>query len=88
MPSFKVKKQIEYKANWEGIPVMFVNEAYTSQLCWRCGKKGKRAKRRFLCQNCGLDFNADLNGARNILNRFLGYMLRDGHRWTCPYPPQ
>ncbi len=34
----------EYKANWEGIPVMFVNEAYTSQLCWRCGSAGKRKK--------------------------------------------
>lgn len=44
MPSFEVKKQLEYKANWEGIPVMFVNEAYTSQLCWRCGSAGERKK--------------------------------------------
>ena len=77
MPSYMVKKQLEYKALWEGIPIEFVNEAYTSQLCWRCGERGKRNKRQFLCQNCGLDYNADMNGARNILTRSRGYTLRD-----------
>ena len=77
MPSLQVKQQIEYKALWKGIPVEFVDEAYTSKLCFRCGSIGERHKRQFLCLSCGLDYNADLNGAKNILNRFLGYKLRN-----------
>ena len=76
MPSYQTKVQLEYRALWEGIPVLFVNKAYTSQRCYRCGAKGVRAKRQFRCA-CGLDYNADLNGARNILRRSLGYILRD-----------
>ena len=76
MPSYQVKTQLKYKAMWEEITVLYVNEAYTSQLCHRCGTKGQRTKRQFTCA-CGLDYNADLNGARNILNRSLGYILRD-----------
>jgi|GEM_PF-4923079 len=34
-------------------------------ITWRCKRN---------CSNCGLDYNADLNGARNILDRSLGYM--------------
>lgn len=33
-------------------------------------------KRLFKCRNCGLEYNRDLNGAINIGNRLLGYMLR------------
>ena len=86
MPSYQVKFQLEYKALWEGIPVFFVNEAYTSQRCYRCGAKGVRAKRQFRCA-CGLDSNADVNGARNILRRSLGYILGDRAAVNRPRSP-
>lgn len=86
MPSHQVKSQLKYKAEWEGIPVVFVNEAWTSQRCWRCGERGRRNKRRFVCPSCGSDYNADLNGARNILNRLLGYMLGSRAAVSEPAP--
>ena len=87
MPSYQVKYMLQYKALWDGIPVMLVNEAYTSQLCWRCGAYGKVDGRRFLCPECGLDYNRDLNASRNILNRSLGYMLRDWAVVNQPISP-
>ncbi len=77
MPSFKVKHKLLYKALWAGIPVAIVNEAWTSKQCWRCGSTNTIVRKRmFLCRNCGLEYNRDLNGSVNIGNRLLGYMLR------------
>ncbi|MFQ5818695.1 MAG: RNA-guided endonuclease InsQ/TnpB family protein [Candidatus Heimdallarchaeota archaeon] len=86
MPSYQVKTQLEYKALWESIPVLYVNEAYTSQICHRCGNKGLRTKRQFKC-SCGIDYNSDLNGTTNILTRSLGYILRDRAAVSPPRPP-
>ncbi|MFX0161778.1 MAG: zinc ribbon domain-containing protein [Candidatus Hodarchaeota archaeon] len=33
-------------------------------------------KRSFRCKDCGLEYNQDLNGAINIGNRLLNYMLK------------
>jgi putative transposase len=71
-PYHKLSNYIEYKATWLGIPVLKVNEAYTSQICSRCGQKGLRVRGLFTCPHCGLNLNADYNGARNILKRALG----------------
>ena len=77
---YKLQKYIEYKALWEGIKVAYINEKGTSVICYRCGAKGKRKSQGcFECPECGLrDFNADLNGARNILKRFSAYMVENG----------
>jgi len=60
---------IAYKAALAGVPVAYVNPAYTSQTCSRCGH-GERATRvsraRFLCTSCGFSAPADLNAAENI----------------------
>jgi len=71
-PYRKLVSFIEYKANWQGIPVLEISEAYTSQICSRCGQKGSRVRGLFKCPHCGLNLNADYNGARNILKRALG----------------
>jgi putative transposase len=71
-PYRKFVSFIEYKANWQGIPVLKINEAYTSQICSRCGQKGLRVRGLFQCRQCGLNLNADYNGAKNILKRALG----------------
>ena len=46
---------------------------YTSQRCLACGhtERGNRSGEVFLCLSCGHRDNADLNAAKNILNRFL-----------------
>jgi IS605 OrfB family transposase len=57
---------IRYKANAVGILVIFVNPAYTSQDCSRCGSRGRRNKHNFVCNKCGLTEHADLNASRNL----------------------
>jgi IS605 OrfB family transposase len=66
----KLQFMIEYKAKWEGIPVAYVNPAYTSLYCHYCGSKGKREGVVFKCLNCGREYNADANAAMNLAKRF------------------
>jgi len=80
-PFWKLRQYITYKANWRGIRVVEVNEAYTSKLCWRCGALGKRSGGHcglFECPPCGLKENADRNGAFNIGRRALGQVSKVG----------
>ena len=74
MPHYKLKQFIEYKSRWEGVVVVEVDEYMTSQTCSRCGNQdtGREGQGRFLCDECGLDDNADKNGATNIAKRGLG----------------
>ena len=83
-PYYRLSKFIEYKANWEGIMVIKVNEANTSKLCSRCGSQGLRHNGRFFCPKCNVELNADYNGALNILKRALGYMSKVGAALTQP----
>ncbi|MFW9887061.1 MAG: zinc ribbon domain-containing protein [Candidatus Thorarchaeota archaeon] len=47
-------------------------EAWTSIMCWKCGKKGTRPKQNlFVCPTCGNKTNADRNGAINIAGRLV-----------------
>lgn len=83
-PYYRLSKFIEYKALWEGITVIKVNEANTSKLCSRCGSQGLRHNGKFVCPKCGIELNADYNGATNILKRVLGYISRAGAALTQP----
>lgn len=46
---------------------------YTSQRCSVCGytDRRNRSNEKFLCLNCSYETNADVNAAKNILDRFL-----------------
>lgn len=80
-PFWKLLRYVEYKANWRGIRMIEVNEAYTSQLCWKCGAIGARSGRHhglFECSRCGLLENADRNGAFNMGRRALGQVSMVG----------
>ena len=81
MPFYRLTKMIEYKAMLKGIPVITTSEAYTSKICHICGCEGDRQTQGlFVCTHCG-EYNADLNGAINIAEKFersLGYMPLDG----------
>ncbi len=76
-PYHKLSSYIKYKAEWLGIPVMMVSEAYTSQTCSICGGRGVRSNGLFKC-SCGAKLNADYNGAKNILKRALGLVSKVG----------
>ena len=68
LPFGKIKTQLEYKAKLVGVPLLFVNEAFTSQQCSKCGhiESSNREKHNFKCKKCSHKTDADLNGAINI----------------------
>ena len=86
-PYYRLSKFIEYKAIWEGIAVIKINETNTSKLCSRCGSQGLRHNGKFVCPTCKVELNADYNGAMNILKRALGYISRVGAGLTQPRTP-
>ena len=62
--------QMERKLAYKAGRVVFVDPAYTSQTCSRCGhtaKSNRPSQARFLCAACGFQANADHNAAINIL---------------------
>jgi putative transposase len=65
--------RIEDKARDAGIPIRFVNPAYTSQTCHACGHLGSRnVKAVFRCTNddCWVtEYQGDINAAANIAGR-------------------
>jgi putative transposase len=66
---------ITYKAAVAGVPLAVVDPRYTSQRCHCCGhteRANRRSQESFVCQDCGHEANADVNGARNI--SYLGAM--------------
>ncbi|MFI6577746.1 RNA-guided endonuclease InsQ/TnpB family protein [Nocardiopsis sp. NPDC050513] len=63
---------IVYKARRAGVPVVFVDPAYTSQTCSWCDhrEKGNRISQdSFVCRSCGVVAHADRNASRNIAHR-------------------
>ncbi len=72
----ELQRQIEYKAGWEGIPVMYVRPHGTSAKCSVCGSRMTRIpkeSRKLRCARCGLTIDRDVNAARNILARALRF---------------
>ena len=60
---------IKYKAEREGIEVRFINPAYTSQTCSKCGhvhRDNRQTQSQFKCVECGFELNADHNASINI----------------------
>jgi putative transposase len=68
---FTLQKMVEKRAHERGIPVMYVNPAYTSRRCSRCGEFGRRTRKRFECPHCGYVAHADVNAAFNSESRTL-----------------
>lgn len=66
-PFYQLASFISYKAKLAGIRVVFVNPAYTSQACPKCGTHNKARDRRYVCHACGYVTHRDRVGAMNIM---------------------
>jgi len=63
---YQLKEYLLYKAKREGIPVVEIPSAYTSQMCSQCFHLGKRNNEKFNCDFCGHSEHADINASKNI----------------------
>ena len=74
-PFAEIKRQIEYKAQWSGVPIIHLAKSETSgtsSQCYQCGERlqGDRAKPRQLwCQKCGKWFDRDLVAVMTISSK-------------------
>jgi putative transposase len=66
---FTLQQLVERRAHDRGIPVLYVNPAFTSKRCSRCGAYGRRLRKHFECPHCGYVAHADVNAAFNIAVR-------------------
>ena len=79
IPHTTLINQIKYKAKKVGIKVVMINESYTSgcsciddyEVSKKCYNKKRRKKRGNFVTNNGFSINADVNGAYNILRKYL-----------------
>jgi IS605 OrfB family transposase len=71
-PFARITEQLKWKGEEHGVEIVQVSERYTSQTCSGCGqrRKSNRVQRGlYVCDNCGLTINADVNGAVNIMSK-------------------
>ncbi len=61
----QLQTMIAYKAERQGLQVLYVNPAYSSQICSQCNALGVRLRHHFKC-SCGNQQHSDLNASRNL----------------------
>lgn len=69
---YEVRRQFEYKGRFYGVDIKIVDRWYpSSKTCSCCGNIKKDLKlndRQYVCQECGLSIDRDLNASINIKN--------------------
>ncbi|MEV6654388.1 transposase [Streptomyces sp. NPDC051219] len=71
-PFHQLEEHIRYKARRAGVPVIWVDAHYTSQMCPRCGhtaRNNRPTRDAFCCRRCGLAGLADHVAGVNVRNR-------------------
>jgi putative transposase len=75
------RRMLAYKCERSGSRLVAVNPAYSSQTCSQCSHcapENRKNQAVFQCVACGLNLNADLNAALNILAAGLAVSARGG----------
>lgn len=78
----ELHRLIEYKANWDAIPVAYRNPYKTSKICHYCDVEGIRKGSTFTCLNCGRIYDADANASINLAKRFRRQFLNEPNAMT------
>lgn len=72
---YELRTMFEYKSDWYGKIFVKVDPRYTSQDCSACdertGPKNNLSVRHWVCSNCKIKHDRDVNAGRNILNKGL-----------------
>jgi putative transposase len=65
---YKFREKLKNKCISRGVGYKEVDERYTSKMCSSCGRLNERLKgsKVFECEGCGIVYDRDVNGARNI----------------------
>ena len=68
---FEFTRQLQYKADWYGRQVVFVDPFYpSSKRCFECGHVAQRLPlniRKWTCSACNHEHDRDINASKNIL---------------------
>lgn len=66
----ELRRQLEYKSKWAGIRLIVADRFYpSSKTCSQCGSVKpllKLSERTYVCENCGVVMDRDLNAAMNL----------------------
>lgn len=63
----ELRHWVKHYVELNGGRMFSINPAYTSQYCYKCKKQGRfREYSTFICDNCGLELNRDINASVNI----------------------
>ena len=74
---YELQRQIEYKAKWSGIPVIYVPAAKTSSVCSICGcEVSECTERKVYCFKCNRLMDRDENAALNIVRAGVRFALK------------
>ena len=69
---YEIRRQLEYKAEWNGINLIVANRWFpSSKTCSCCGYKKEKlslSERTFMCEECGFKMDRDLNASINLKN--------------------
>lgn len=72
------KQILDTKCSLAGSQIVIVKPHYTSQQCQSCWhiERSNRNGRKFHCKKCEFTFDADMNAAKNIYEKWLEYLLQ------------
>ena len=74
---YKFKERLLYKAAYNSKLMYSINESYTTQCCSTCGTiNNPGSSKIYHCHKCVIDYDRDINAAKNILLKGLvSYLL-------------